>query len=66
MLRLLTDDEREDYLVSTHPAFVELMRRSREACPPGAGISLEKVEKEFAASAPRPARRRKSAPRRSR
>jgi hypothetical protein len=66
MLRLLTDEEREDYLVSTHPAFVELMRRSREACPPGAGIPLEKVEMEFATNAPRPVRRRKGAQRRSR
>ena len=66
MLRLLTDEEREDYLVSTHPAFVELMRRSREACPPGSGIALEKVETEFAANAPRPARRRKGPQRRSR
>jgi hypothetical protein len=64
MLRLLTDEEREDYLVSTHPAFVELMRRSREACPPGAGIPLEKVEMEFATKAPKPVRRR--SPRRRR
>jgi prevent-host-death family protein len=66
MLRLLTAEEREDYLVSTHPAFVELMRRSREACPPGAGIPLEKVEMEFAAKAARPVRRRKDGRRRSR
>ena len=66
MLRLLTDEEREDYLVSTHPGFVELMRRSREKSPPGAGIPLEKVEMEFAADAPRPARRRRGAGRRSR
>jgi len=65
MLRLLTDEEREDYLVTTHPAFVELMRRSREACAPGSGIPLEKVETEFAANAPRPAHRRKDAQRRS-
>lgn len=66
MLRLLTEDEREDYLVSTHPAFVELIRRSREECPPGAGVPLEKLEMELAADAPRTVRRRKSASRRAR
>jgi len=64
MLRLLTEEEREDYLVSTHPGFVELMRRSREKCPPGAGIPLEKVEMDFPADAA--VRRRKGAGRRSR
>ncbi len=66
MLRLLTEEEREDYLVSTHPDFVELMRRSREACPPGAGIPIETVEREFAVDVPRAARRRKGTPRRTR
>jgi antitoxin (DNA-binding transcriptional repressor) of toxin-antitoxin stability system len=47
MLRLLTDDERENYLVSTHPGFVELIRKSREACPPGSGIPLEEIEREL-------------------
>ncbi len=61
MLRLLTDEEREDYLVSTHPGFVELIRNSRETCPPGSGIPLDEVERELR---PAPARRsRRSAAR---
>jgi len=47
----LTDEEREDFLVSTHPGFVELITRSREECPPGAGMALEDVERELG---PRP------------
>jgi antitoxin (DNA-binding transcriptional repressor) of toxin-antitoxin stability system len=65
LLRLLTDEEREDFLVSTHPGFVELIRRSREECPPGSGMALEDVERELGLSPARPvARRRRRAVRR--
>jgi antitoxin (DNA-binding transcriptional repressor) of toxin-antitoxin stability system len=65
MLRLLTEEEREDYLVSTHPGFVELIRRSRETCPPGSGIPLEAAERELGAT-PSPVARRRPARRRPR
>ena len=50
LLRLLTDEERENFLVSTHPGFVEMIRRSREECPPGSGVALEDVERELGLS----------------
>lgn len=50
LLRLLTGEERENFLVSTHPGFVELIRRSREECPPGSGMALEDVERELGLS----------------
>jgi antitoxin (DNA-binding transcriptional repressor) of toxin-antitoxin stability system len=66
MLRLLTEEEREDYLVSTHPGFLDLIRRSRESCPPGSGIPLEEVERELGIASSRPLARRRPARRRSR
>jgi antitoxin (DNA-binding transcriptional repressor) of toxin-antitoxin stability system len=66
MLRLLTEEEREDYLVSTHPGFVDLIRRSRESCPPGSGMPLEQVERELGIESSRPLARRRPARRRSR
>lgn len=66
MLRLLTEEEREDYLVSTHPGFVELIRKSRETCSPGSGIPLEDVERELGVTASRPVARRTPARRRAR
>jgi antitoxin (DNA-binding transcriptional repressor) of toxin-antitoxin stability system len=66
MLRLLTEEEREDYLVSTHPGFVELMRRSRETCPAGSGIPLEEVAREARTSRSRHLTRRRPVRRGSR
>lgn len=66
MLRLLTDEERENYLISTHPGFVELIRKSRETCPPGSGIPLEEIARELGRTASPPHARRRSARRRSR
>ena len=66
MLRLLTDEEREDYLVSTHPGFVELIRNSRQRCPPGSGIPLDEIERELRPAAARPRSRRSPARRHSR
>jgi hypothetical protein len=66
MLRLLTDEERENYLVSTHPGFVELIRKSRELCPPGSGIPLEEIEREMGSTPSRSRARRGPARRRSR
>jgi hypothetical protein len=62
MLRLLTDEEREDYLVSNHPGFVELIRRSRETYPPGTGIAIQEIERDLAANTSRraPVRKRSS------
>ena len=59
LLRLLTDEEREDFLVSTHPGFMELIKRSREECPPGSGVPLEDVERELGLSPRRPVARRR-------
>lgn len=61
LLRLLTDEESEDLLVSTDPAFVELIRRSREECPPGAGITLEEVERRLKVPPARTGSRRRPA-----
>ena len=49
LLRVLTDEEREDLAVATHPGFVDLIARSRRECPAGAGIALEDVAKQLAA-----------------
>ena len=65
MLRLLTEEEREDYLVGTNPGFVELMRRSRETCPPGSGIPLEEVAREAGTARSGSLARRRPARRRS-
>ena len=59
LLRLLTDEEREDLLVSTHPGFMELIQRSRAECPPGSGVALEDVRRELGLSRARPAARRR-------
>jgi antitoxin (DNA-binding transcriptional repressor) of toxin-antitoxin stability system len=66
MLRLLTEEEREDYLVSTDPGFVDLIGRSRERWPPGAGIPLGEVERELGIARSRTVARREPARRRSR
>ncbi len=47
LLRVLTGEEREDLTVATHPGFLDLIARSRRECPPGAGIPLEEVVKNF-------------------
>jgi antitoxin (DNA-binding transcriptional repressor) of toxin-antitoxin stability system len=49
LLRVLTDEEREDLAVATHPGFVDLIARSRRECPAGAGIALKEVAKQLAA-----------------
>ena len=59
LLRLLTHEERENFLVATHPGFVELIRRSREECPPGSGVALEDIERELGLTPTRPAGRRR-------
>jgi antitoxin (DNA-binding transcriptional repressor) of toxin-antitoxin stability system len=66
MLRLLTDEEREDYLVSTDAGFVDLIRRSRETWPPGSGIPLGEVERELGIARSRRAARRAPPRRRAR
>jgi len=66
MLRLLTEEEREDYLVSTDPGFVDLIRKSRETWPPGSGIPLGEVERELEIARSRTVARRGPARRRSR
>jgi antitoxin (DNA-binding transcriptional repressor) of toxin-antitoxin stability system len=66
MLRLLTEEEREEYLVSTDPGFVDLIRRSRETWPPGSGIPVGEVEREFEIARSRTVALRGPARRRSR
>ncbi len=58
VLHTLTEEEWENLVVSTHPGFVRLMRRSYARFKPGAGIPLEEVEREFAFKAT-PARTRR-------
>jgi hypothetical protein len=60
-LRIRIEEAREDGLVSAHPGFVELIRKSRETCPPGSGIPLEEIEQELGETASRPRARRRSA-----
>lgn len=47
VLHAVTDEEWEDLVVSTHPAFVALMKRSYSRHKPGTGIPLEEIEREF-------------------
>jgi hypothetical protein len=60
VLRALTDQDWEDLVVSTHPGFVALMRRSFERFKAGAGIPLEQIERELGvATKDAPQRRRR-------
>ena len=54
----------EDWIVSTHPKFIALMRRSYRRYRPGTGIPLARIEREFGLKPRlRPARRRQGQPR---
>jgi antitoxin (DNA-binding transcriptional repressor) of toxin-antitoxin stability system len=59
LLRLLTDEEREDYLVARHPGFLDLISRSRQENPSGSGLPLDEVERRLG-----PVRSRLAPPRR--
>jgi prevent-host-death family protein len=59
MLHSLTEDEWEDYAVSTDPDFIALMERSRARYKPGTGIPLEDVMSKYGI---KPKRRRRVAP----
>jgi antitoxin (DNA-binding transcriptional repressor) of toxin-antitoxin stability system len=47
MLRALTEDEWEDFVVSTDPRFIAMIERSRARFKPGAGIPLADVMRKY-------------------
>jgi len=56
-LMSLEEDKWEDMVVSTHPAFIELIERSRARQKPGEGTPLEEVKRKYGIRT-RPARKR--------
>lgn len=66
ILRTLTQQDWEDLVVSSDPAFMELMKRSLARFAPGSGIPLDEIEREFAVAPKRPPRRGRKPERRSR
>lgn len=59
ILRTLTEQDWEDLVVSSDPAFQELMKRSLERFKPGSGIPLDEIEREFAVAPKNTPRRRR-------
>ena len=53
LLRTLSDEEWEDFVVSSSPAFRQVIERSRKDYEARGGISLEQIERQFALP-PRP------------
>lgn len=47
LLRVLTDEEWEDYVVSTSPAFRRILKGSWKSYKKRGGIPLEKIEREL-------------------
>ena len=47
MLRSLTEDEWEDFVVSTDPRFIAMIERSRARYKPGTGIPLADVMRKY-------------------
>jgi len=61
----LGKEEWEDFVVSTHPKFMEIIERSRASYEAEGGISLERIEREFALK-PRAARKARHTERKAR
>jgi antitoxin (DNA-binding transcriptional repressor) of toxin-antitoxin stability system len=61
LLRTLTDEEWEDFVVSTHPGFLSVLERSRARYEAAGGISLAEIERRFGLT-PKAARRRAKKP----
>jgi len=53
LLRTLSDEEWEDFVVSSSPAFRRIIERARKDYAARGGIPLEEIEREFALP-PRP------------
>lgn len=47
LLRVLTDEDWEDYVVSTSPTFQRILKRSLRSYNKSGGIPLEDIEREF-------------------
>ena len=56
LLRTLTDEEWEDFVVSTHSKFLAVLARSRASYKAQGGIPLVDVERRFGLT-PKPPRR---------
>jgi prevent-host-death family protein len=63
LLRTLTEDEWEDFVVSTHPTFLSVLKRSRASYEAEGGIPLAEVERRFGLT-PKSSRRRARKPQR--
>ena len=59
ILRTLTEQDWEDIVVSSDPAFQELMKRSLERFKPGSGIPLDEIEREFVTAPEKSPRRQR-------
>jgi hypothetical protein len=57
LLRTLTEEDWEDFVVSTHPTFLSVLKRSRGSYEAHGGIPLAEVERRFGLT-PRVSRRR--------
>lgn len=58
VLRPLTEDDWEDFAVSTDPGFIALIERSRARDKPGSGLPLAEVMRKYGVKAKaKPARR---------
>lgn len=59
VLRSLTGDEWEDFVVGTDPRFVAMIERSRARHKPGTGVPLAEAMRKYGAK-PKTSRRRKA------
>lgn len=59
LLRVVSDAEWEDFVVSSSPAFRRIIERSRKDYEARGGVALEQIEREFALPARKPAGRSK-------
>lgn len=60
MLHSLTEDEWEDFVVSTDARFIAMIERSRARYKPGTGIPLDEIMRKYGVK-PKPSRRSRKA-----
>ena len=66
LLRTLTDEEWEDFVVSMHPKFLSVLARSRASYKAQGGIPLAEVERRFGLTPKSPRRRARKPARKTR
>jgi prevent-host-death family protein len=60
LLRLLTEDEWEDFAVGSDPRFIAMIERSRARHKPGTGVPLAEVMRKYDVKPKAPRRSRKA------